>query len=145
MFAGYNVLAYLFLLYLRPRHVTVLRKIFVTLGCVVSVCGLTHGSRALGFFIDLPWGIAWINLVSALVIITMLVMIIPMIPTIMKFPSASSIARESTCLRQEVSDLLDRNAKLATVDNLRAVANIQCAIRAVQLLADDNITKREAS
>ena len=135
MLMGYTVLCYLFLHYLRPRHVTVLRKIFVLLGLVVLLCGITHGVRIVGFLFGYQWYMVVANVLSGLAIVTLLVILVPMLPAIMKFPSASAMSKANSTLREEVSDLLETNAKLASVDNLRAVANITCAIEAIRKLA----------
>ena len=135
MFAGYAITAYLFWDWLRPRHVTVLKKIFIVLGFVFLLCGMTHGARVLGVTLNWTVLMVLVNAVSAVFIVGLLLLIIPMLPKIMKCPKAREVGKMNTELRQGVSDLLERNAELATVDNLKAVANIKCAISAIRDLA----------
>lgn len=143
MLVGYFIVAYLYFVYLRPRHVTVLRKIFTLFGWVFVLCGTTHALRTLKFLpwehdtgLWLAWFIGIVNIGSAIITALVLLAMVPMIPAIMKFPTASAMSKANVELRQEISDLIDRNAKLATVDNLKAVENITCAIRAIRQLSE---------
>ncbi len=136
MLVGYSIVAYLFFKYLKPRHVTILKKIFVMLGFVFILCGLTHGVKILGFYDNFTWPIVMVSITSSIITVILLVSIIPMVPLIMKFPSGSQMTKANYDLRQEVSDLLERNAKLATVDNIKAVTNIECAIKAIRKLSE---------
>lgn len=141
MLLGYSVVAYLFFNYLKPRHVTMLRKIFAFLGYVFVLCGATHGIRIISFFFYIPHIVVLINIISSIITIILLLLIVPMIPAIMKFPQESAMFKANVKLRQEISDLLETNAKLATVNNIKAVSNIDCAIKAIIAIA--KTTKQE--
>lgn len=135
MTLGYFALAYLMTSYLAPRHVTVLRKIFAALTWMIVLCGVTHGAKCVAFSFDLPWLMISANWGSGLAIWALLILLVPMLPAIMRFPNASKMGQANQELRQEVAALLDSNAKLATVDNLLAVHNITQAISAIRCLA----------
>ena len=87
-FLVYGLVALVFFTYLRQRHVKVLRKMFVTLGFVFSLCGLTHLVGALMFVWPAYWFDAHVRLLSGLVGLTALALIVWNLPRIMRMPRA---------------------------------------------------------
>ena len=132
MFLSYSVVSYLLAFYLRRRHVKVLGKVFLVLAVVFLLCGLTHAVASLMFLWPAYWVEAVVNVASGAAALTAIAILVPMLPAIMKFPSASRMEKVNLELREEVAQLMEyasRRPSELTDETLSSINSALASLR----------------
>lgn len=127
MFVTYVTIAGVMAFYMGGRHVRVLRGIFNMLAAVFFLCGCSHLASVLMFWWPAYWLEALVNAVSATAGAIAVTLILPMMPSIMRFPKASVMEKMNMELREALANLMETAGGAAESEKARIEEHLKQA------------------